>query len=184
MKLIWTRIAYVNDINHFCIGNCLFKWSGIHMYNGIIIKKKIPRYLVCFFSISFISILHNKNYWYVAIWNTHWSKWRFTQTFVLNSTQFDNSKIWGIFLLQAMKQQMISSEVLCFYTRTLLRWLQRTWFSWSPWQHHIRRVRTNWCSLQPNTWFSLSTEINSCMSLSELLWLQSVSMLVQMILWI
>lgn len=183
MKLIWTRIAYVNDINHFCIGNCLFKWSGIHMYNSVILKKNSLQFSVLF-SRSFNSILHNKNYRYVAIWNTHWSKLRFTQTCDSNSNQFDNSKIWGFFLLQAMKQQTTSSEVLCFYTRTLLRWLQRTWFSWSPWQHHIRRVRTNWCSPPPNTWFSLSTEINSCMSLSESLWLPSVLMLVQMILWI
>lgn len=63
------RIAYVNDINHFCIGNCLFKWSGIHMYNSVILKKKISLPFSVLFSISFNSILHNKNYQYVAIWN-------------------------------------------------------------------------------------------------------------------
>lgn len=191
MKLIWTRIAYVNDINHFCIGNCLFKWSGIHMYNGVILKKKFPCYLVCFFLyvLTPFYTIKTTGMWRSEILinqNEDVNKIRQnkTQTCVLNSTQFDNSKKRVFFLLQAMKQQTTSSEVLCFYTRTLLKWLQRTWFSWSPWQHHIRRVRTNWCSPQPNTWFSLSTEINSCMSLSELLWLQSVLMLVQMILWI
>lgn len=119
MKLIWTRIAYVNDINHFCIGNCLFKWSGIHMYNSVILKKNSLPFSVLF-SRSFNSILHNKNYRYVAIWNTHWSKLRFTQTCDSNSNQFDNSKIWGFFCCRQWNSRRhnqkysVSTQELCW----------------------------------------------------------------------
>lgn len=127
MKLIWMRIAYVNDINHFCIGNCLFKWSGIHMYNGVILKKKFPCFLVCFFLyvLTPFYTIKTTGMWRSEILinqNEDVNKIRQnkTQTCVLNSTQFDNSKKRGFFCCRQWNSRRhhqkcsVSTQELCW----------------------------------------------------------------------